>query len=204
MQPGPQSSGGRICLFGGTFDPIHSAHLQIAEKAVERFGLDRLLFVPAGTPPHKTSRGITPFEDRLQMAALACHPYPAFEVSRLEEGKGRSYTVDTVRRFRQNVPADTQLFFLIGADAFDEIESWHCWAELIQLIEFIVVTRPGGSYRVPPGAKVQPLDGLQLDVSSSDIRRRLAAGEPTPELPGEVRAWIDRRGLYRSKNKTTV
>lgn len=138
------------------------------------------------------------------MVEIACEPYPEFEVSCLEEGEGRSYTVDTVERFRQTLSAGDDLFFLIGADAFNEIQSWHRWQELIRLLEFIVVTRPGGDYQVPPGAEVQKLEGLELPISSSAIRARLAARKPTPELPEEVRAYIDARGLYLKKTKPTV
>jgi nicotinate-nucleotide adenylyltransferase len=187
----------RICLFGGTFDPIHCAHLEIAGEAVRRFALDRVLFIPAGLPPHKTGNSVTPYEDRFRMVALACAGAPRFEPSRLEEGAGRSYTIDTVRRFKGTLTADDDLFFLIGADAFDEIETWKSWRELIALMAFIVVTRPGGSYNVPEGATVLPLTGIEIPVSSSSIRARLAAGEATPELPGAVRDYINAHGLYR-------
>ncbi|HEY7302852.1 MAG TPA: nicotinate-nucleotide adenylyltransferase [Bryobacteraceae bacterium] len=186
----------RICLFGGTFDPIHCAHLRIAEEAVRRFALDRVLFVPAGKPPHKDAVGLTPYEDRFQMVQLACSPYPKFEASRLEEGDQRSYTVDTLRRFRAQARVDDRILFLVGADAFDEIETWKDWQELLKLTEFIVVARPGRDYRVMPGARVHALSGLSLPVSSSTIRERLAAGEPVPELPAEVRLFIEKRGLY--------
>jgi len=186
----------RICLFGGTFDPIHSAHLQIAEEAVRRIGLDRVLFIPAGNPPHKDAEGLTPYEDRLSMVEIACSRHPRFEASRLEEGKKRSYTVDTLRRFRASGHANDRVFFLIGADAFDEIETWKDWQELLKLTEFIVVARSGSEYRTIPGARVHPLSGLSLPVSSSTIRERLGAGEPVPELPGEVRRFIEERGLY--------
>jgi nicotinate-nucleotide adenylyltransferase len=193
----------RICLFGGTFDPIHSAHLRIAQEAALRFELSRVLFVPAGSPPHKTAAGLTPYEDRFRMVEIACRFYPLFEASRLEEGEERSYTIDTVKRFRATLEPADRLFFLIGADAFEEIETWKNWRELIRLIEFIVVTRPGGSYRVPDGAVVHPLEGLELPISSSSIRARLAAGLPTPELPSEVRAFIEARHLYGSGLVTT-
>jgi nicotinate-nucleotide adenylyltransferase len=186
----------RICLFGGTFDPIHCAHLRIAEEAVRRFALNRVLFVPAGNPPHKDAIGLTPYEDRFRMVEIACLPYPRFEASRLEEGDQRSYTVDTLRRFRSQSPANDRLFFLVGADAFDEIETWKDWQELLTLTEFIVVARPGRDYRVTAGARVHALSGLSLPVSSSTIRERLASGEPVPELPGEVRRFIEERRLY--------
>ncbi len=201
--PETDSAARRICLFGGTFDPVHSAHLRIAEEAVLRFHLDRLLFVPAGSPPHKTAAGLTPYEARFRMVEIACAPYPFFEASRLEDREGRSYTIDTVRRFRSTLAPADRLFFLIGADAFDEIESWNDWRELIGLIEFIVVTRPGGAYRVPAGATVHRLEGLELPISSSSIRARLAAGEPTPELPAQVRAFIEAHHLYGHRGAAT-
>jgi nicotinate-nucleotide adenylyltransferase len=186
----------RICLFGGTFDPIHNAHLQIAKEALKRCQLDRILFIPAGNPPHKDATGLTPYEDRFRMVELACAPYPAFEASRLEAGTERSYTLDTVKRLRQTLAPDQRLFFLIGGDAFEEIETWKGWQELIGLVEFIVVARPGGEYNVPEDACVHRLSGLALPVSSSGIRARLAEGRPTPELPKAVRAYIEQRGLY--------
>lgn len=186
----------RICLFGGTFDPIHCAHLRIADEALRRFALDRVLFVAAGNPPHKDAAGLTPYEERFRMVEIACRPYPQFEASRLEEGERRSYSIDTVKNVRAQIDPDDRIFFLIGADAFDEIETWKDWQELLKLTEFIVVARPGREYRVPPGARVHALDSLSLPISSSTIRERLAAGEPTPELPAEVRAFIEQRGLY--------
>jgi nicotinate-nucleotide adenylyltransferase len=155
-------------------------------------------------PPHKTNNGVAPYEDRFRMVELACRPYPRFEASRLEAEEGRSYTIDTVRRYRSQMAAGEQLFFLIGADAFDELESWKDWRELTQLIEFIVVTRPAETYDVPASARVHQLSGLQLPVSSSSIRTRLASGAPTPELPPAVREYIDCHGLYRQQKETTV
>jgi len=186
----------RSCIFGGTFDPIHNAHLRIALEAVKRFKLDRVLFVPAGNPPHKESSSVTPFEDRFRMVELACEPYPKFTVSRMEEGQNDSYTVETLRRFRKGMAEGERLFFLIGSDAFDELDSWHESQHVIELTEFIVVERPGRQYRVAKNAIVHRLDGLALPISSSGIRERLASGEPTPELPAEVRKYIEDRGLY--------
>ncbi|MBV8069966.1 MAG: nicotinate (nicotinamide) nucleotide adenylyltransferase [Acidobacteriaceae bacterium] len=186
----------RICLFGGTFDPIHNAHLRIAQEALKCCSLDRILFIPAGNPPHKDSAGVTPYEDRFRMVELACEPYPAFEASRLEAGSERSYTIDTIKRMRETLAPGDRLFFLIGSDAFDEIETWKGWQELIRLLEFIVVARPGGQYRIPEGARLQQVGGLSLPVSSSGIRARLAESGPTPELPKKVRAFIEERGLY--------
>jgi nicotinate-nucleotide adenylyltransferase len=185
-----------VCLFGGTFDPIHLAHLQIAEEARKKYALDRILFVPAANPPHKEAASVTPYEDRYHMVEIACKPYAGFAASRLEEGKRPSYTVDTVKRVRKDLDPSDRLFFLVGGDAFDELETWKGWQELVRLTEFVVVSRPDSEYKIPEGAHVHRLDGLALPVSSSTIRARLATGEATPELPAEVRAFIEKRGLY--------
>jgi nicotinate-nucleotide adenylyltransferase len=197
-------SGKRICLFGGTFDPIHEAHLRIAEEALNRFKLDEVVFVPAGQPPHKDAAGVTPYEDRVRMVEIARASHPGFSVSRLEEGKGPSYTVITLRRRRNQLSPEDRLFFLIGADAFAELETWKDWQDVVKLTEFIVVSRPGGDYHIPNHARVHRLDSLALPVSSSTIRARLATGEPTPEVPTEVRRFIEERGLYGSGQRKTI
>jgi nicotinate-nucleotide adenylyltransferase len=186
----------RICLFGGTFDPIHIAHLRIANEALKNFSLDRVLFVPAAHPPHKDGNTVTSYEDRFRMVEIACAPYPSFSASRLEASNEPNYTVDTVERFRKELNAEDQLFFLIGADAFDEFTTWKRWQDLARLIAFIVVSRPGKEYEVPEGVQVCGLEGLDLPVSSSSIRARLADGEIVPEVPAEVREYILQCGLY--------
>lgn len=139
------------------------------------------------------------------MVEIACAPYPAFIASRLEQRDAPSYTVDTLERFRARLPPGDRLYFLIGSDAFDELETWKRWQHVVELTEFIVVSRPGVQYHVPQNARVHRLDGLELPVSSSTIRARLAAGEPTPELPPKVRNFIEERGLYGSgKGKITA
>src|SRR5689334_318123 len=110
-------------LFGGTFDPVHNGHLAIAREAVARFDLDRVLFVPAGNPPHKLHGAAAPYEDRVRMAEFACEGYPRFEVSRIEAGTARSYSIDTIERL--HAAGVGSLAFLIGADAFAEIQTWH-------------------------------------------------------------------------------
>jgi nicotinate-nucleotide adenylyltransferase len=186
----------RICLFGGTFDPIHCAHLRIAEEAQQRFRLDQVLFIPAANPPHKDSAGLTSYEDRFRMVELACQPYPLFQASRLEEGAERSYTVDTLERFRRKLNSGDRLFFLIGADAFDELKTWKRWEDVVGLTEFIVVARPGRSYEIPEGAQVSRLDDVHLPVASTEIRTRLAAGKATPDVPQAVCDYIAQKGLY--------
>lgn len=179
-------------IFGGTFDPIHKAHLAIARAAADRFGLDQILFVPAGTPPHKASR--TPYEHRYRMVELACAADARFMASRIEEGGGKSYSIYTIERLKAE---GAEVYFIIGADAFAEIETWHRWQDVVREAEFIVVSRPGHTYRVPPGARVHRLDSVELPVSSSEIRTRLARGEMPEELPEAVARYIAEHGLYR-------
>src|SRR5437764_1602699 len=149
----------RLALFGGTFDPVHCAHLTVAREAADAFALDRVLFVPAGNPPHKHDTS-TPFEDRFRMVELACAADSRFEASRVEAGTQKSYSIVTIERLRSQLAPDDTLFFIIGADAFAEITSWYRWQQVVQAVEFIVVTRPGHVYSVPDGARVHRLDTL--------------------------------------------
>lgn len=186
----------RLALFGGTFDPIHNAHVTVAREAVEQFALDRVLFIPAANPPHKlTSQGAT-YQDRLRMAELACEGEPRFEASRLEEGKEKSYSIVTIEKMR--APGH-ELFFIIGSDAFADIRTWYRWQEVVAAVEFIVVTRPGKSYEPPPEARIEELTGIALPISSSEIREQLAAGQLPPTLPSKVAAYIADRHLYGYK-----
>jgi nicotinate-nucleotide adenylyltransferase len=183
----------RLALFGGTFDPIHTAHFTVAREAADQFLLDQVWFIPAANPPHKSDQTGATYEDRCRMAELVCRADPRFILSRLEEGDRKSYSIDTVERV---LASGEQPYFIIGADAFAEITSWHRWQDLLRLTEFIVVTRPGHVYTAPPGAKVHRLDTVALPVSSSEIRRRLAAGEIPRELPPAVANYIKEKGLY--------
>lgn len=185
----------KVAIFGGTFDPIHRAHLTVAREAVNRFHLHRVLFVPAAHPPHKPDAG-TPYADRLRMVQLACEGEPFFEASDIESGSGKSYSIDTIERLRRRLPAADPLYFIIGTDAFAEILTWHRAADVIRSVDFIVVSRPGHDYAIPPGARVLRLDTLVLEVSSSAIRRELARGAHPAELPENVFAYIRAKGLY--------
>ncbi|MCW5976975.1 MAG: nicotinate-nucleotide adenylyltransferase [Bryobacteraceae bacterium] len=186
----------RIAIFGGTFDPIHTAHLTVAREAMKQVGLDRVLFVPAAHPPHKSGSTEAGYEDRFRMLELACGDDPAFIPSRLEEEDRKSYSVLTIEKLRASLAPEDEIFFLIGADAFAEITTWYRWEDVIRQVTFIVVTRPGHHYQAPPGARVVRLETLALPVSSSEIRANLAAGRPAAELPQSVRQYIDDRGLY--------
>jgi nicotinate-nucleotide adenylyltransferase len=187
----------RTAVFGGTFDPIHNAHLAMARAALEEFGsacLRRILFVPAANPPHKSGASMAGWEDRVRMVELACAEKPEFEVSRIEKDANPSYSILTIERLLAN--GDGPLGFLIGADAFAEIRTWHRWQDVVRLVEFIVVTRPGFDYDAPDGALVHELGGLELPVSSSEVRERIARGEADVPVPRAVLRYIREHGLY--------
>lgn len=145
---GSRKSVKRVALFGGSFDPIHSAHLAVAEAAMKRFRLDRIIFVPSGNPPHKT-RSLVPYPHRFAMIALACAHDPRLTVSMAEAGpdqlgRGVMYSVDTVRRFRKIYRGPgVSLFFILGADQFLGIGTWNECETLLGLCDFIVANRPG-------------------------------------------------------------
>ena len=186
----------RLALFGGTFDPIHNAHLTVARTAVRRFALDRVLFIPSAHPPHKAGVTHAPYEDRVRMAELACAGEAAFEVSRLEEGTARSYSIDTIEKVRAGMAGGDELFFLIGADAFAEIHTWHRWEDVARQVCFLVASRPGHRYDTAPPLRTERLEGIDLAVSSSEIRRELAAGGQPAGIPFCVLEYIRARGLY--------
>jgi len=184
----------KLALFGGTFDPIHNAHLLVAREAADQFQLDQVWFIPAAHPPHKADHTGASYEDRFRMTELACQTDPRFLASRLEAGERKSYSIETIEKVRA---MGEQPYFIIGADAFAEITTWHRWQDLVKLTRFIVVTRPGHQYATPPGARVHRLETVALPVSSSEMRRRLAAGEIPPELPPAVARYIAEHGLYQ-------
>jgi nicotinate-nucleotide adenylyltransferase len=186
----------RLAIFGGTFDPIHNGHLAMARDAMEHCALDRVLFIPAARPPHKSGGPRAPYEDRLHMVELASIGEPRFEASRLEAGTGTSYSIETIEKVRAGIAAADALFFLIGADAFGEIETWHRWRDVVESVQFIVVSRPRRQYAIPPGASVHPLDDLEVPTSSSEIRRKLARGDFLVDVPPAVLDYIRERGLY--------
>ncbi len=139
-----------IGLFGGTFDPIHSGHLAAARAACREFDLKEVHFIPSARPPHKTAREMAPFADRYAMVVLACAGYPAFVASRLEAESRRRrpyYTIETIRRARRRLGKRVKLYFLVGADSFQELPTWKDWEKLLEACDFIVVNRPGYSLR---------------------------------------------------------
>jgi nicotinate-nucleotide adenylyltransferase len=186
----------RLAIFGGTFDPIHNAHLSIARAALSHFRLDRVLFVPAEHPPHKDGVTAAGFDHRVRMAELAVADEPRFAVSRLEEGTRRSYSIDTIEKVRASLSPADKLFFLIGADAFAEIQTWHRWKDVARQVVFLVIGRPGHSCAIPEGVTAERLDSPQMDVSSSAIRWQLQSGERPADVPAAVLEYIMERGLY--------
>ena len=181
----------RTAIFGGTFDPIHRAHLVVAREAADRFSLDQVLFIPAANPPHKEAG--TGYEHRFRMVELACAGDPRFVASHLEEGSAKSYSIYTVEKVKAK---GGTVFFAIGADAFAELRTWHRWEDVARAVQFIVVTRPGHDYTTPPGTVVHRLETVALPVSSSDIRAALARGETPAELPEAVAVYIREQRLY--------
>jgi len=167
----------------------------VAREAAAAFSLDEVLFIPAANPPHKGGAQGASYEDRFRMVELACEGMAGFTASRLEEGRERSYSITTIERLLRERPGD-RFYFLIGADAFAEIETWKRWRDVLAAVEFIVVSRPGHRYRVPETARVLRLESLALPVSSSEIRECLARGEMPEALPAPVAEYIRRRGLY--------
>lgn len=194
----------RIGIMGGTFDPIHFGHLVTAEAARHRFGLDRVIFVPSGHPPHKQNRPVTPGSERLMMTLLATVANEHFVVSPWEVDRPQmSYTYDTMQEFHREYGETAELFFITGADAVLEIMQWRKIDELTDFCSFIAATRPG--YRLDGAAlspklaeKVAFMEVPALAISSSDIRRRVRQGEPIKYLlPETVEMYIYKHGLYR-------
>jgi nicotinate-nucleotide adenylyltransferase len=218
----------RIGVFGGTFDPIHIAHLRSAEEARTQVGLDQVLFVPAADPPHKTRR-ITPAVHRLAMVRLATAGNAAFRVSTLEIDRGgRSYTVDTLRALRERLPGDTALTLLIGLDAFCEIGTWKDYRTLFELADLAVWTRPPHRLRAPrallpvaargdfcyghdhktlrhrTGNQIRFLTVTALDISASAIRLRLRRGRSIRYLvPAAVERYLSRHRLYARRHEAS-
>ncbi len=180
----------KLGVFGGTFNPVHLGHLVLAEAAVEAFGLDRLLFVPCASPPHKGSEALAPVEDRLEMTRLATEGNPRFAVSDLEARRpGPSYTVDTLEALRREEPS-AQLWLVLGADMGPTMATWKAPERVRALARVCVASREGyegGEFRIPT-----------IGVSSSDLRDRVAQGRSIRYLTRDaVRRYIEDKGLYR-------
>lgn len=190
----------RLGLFGGTFDPPHLGHLALAEWARERLRLDRVVFMPAGTPPHKRRADLSGSIHRLAMTRLAVRDHPAFEVSTLEIRRhGPSFTLDTLRELRRLSPG-ARIFLLMGEDSLADLPHWREPAAIARLATPVVAARPGGTSartRTAFGRRVQWLDNPGLEVSSSVIRARARAGRSIRYLVSDaVARYIARHRLY--------
>jgi nicotinate-nucleotide adenylyltransferase len=191
----------RLGVMGGTFDPIHHGHLVAAEEACWQFGLDEVLFVPAGQPWQK--RDVSSAEDRYMMTLLATAPNLRFSVSRIEIDRGGpTYTLDTIRVLRSFYAERADIYFVTGADAVSQILTWKDPNAVLDEAHFIAASRPeydlSGLDLDQFGGRVTRMEIPALSISSTDIRRRVLDGRPIGYLvPREVAAYIEERGLYR-------
>jgi nicotinate (nicotinamide) nucleotide adenylyltransferase len=190
----------RIGVMGGTFDPIHHGHLVAASEVAHRYMLDEVIFVPTGAPAFKQDREVTPAEHRYLMTVIATASNPRFTVSRVDiERPGLTYTVDTLRDLQKERPG-ADLFFITGADAIAQILTWKDADLLFDMAHFVGVTRPGHTLSVAglPEGVVSVLEVPALAISSTDVRARVARGEPVWYLvPDGVVQHIAKYGLYR-------
>jgi nicotinate-nucleotide adenylyltransferase len=193
------SVGSRIGIFGGTFDPVHTAHLELADSVRRTLGLDRMLLVVANQPWQKEGdRPVTPAEDRFAMVEAAVADWPGLEPSRLEIDRGGpSYTIDTVRAL-QGVEPDADLTLVVGSDVVAGLTTWKEEPALRDLVTLAVVGRPGvPTVDAPAGWRAVGVPAATFDVSSTELRRRLERGEPVDGLvPGAVIRCMVERGLY--------
>jgi nicotinate-nucleotide adenylyltransferase len=224
----------KLGLLGGSFNPVHHGHLAIARQTREALGLDQILFIPTNHPPHKPNGSLAPAQDRYEMVRLAIASDPSLAISDVEIRRpGKSYSIDTIRLLQQEHGARTQLFFLIGLDAFLDFPSWREPLTLLELCPFVVLSRPGLSFRslstmalLPPipQASLADLDAgrisqlevslgtqrltyLQLPpctVSASDIRSRIRRGLSVANLlPPLVESYILQHHLYQEDRDRT-
>jgi nicotinate-nucleotide adenylyltransferase len=188
----------RIGVFGGTFDPVHLAHLVLAEQCREQARLDRVLFIPAARPPHKLTRPLTPFHHRAEMLRLAVAGYPPFQVSEVEHDRpGPSYTADTLRELRQQHPGD-EFFLLIGSDTLAELPTWYQPEAIVAQATLLVVVRPDHPLPAQGPFPYQPVQTPLLAIASRDLRRRVAEGRTIRYLvPRAVECYIATHRLYQ-------
>ncbi len=211
----------RLGVMGGTFDPVHIGHLRTAEEALDLLGLNEILFVPAGIPPHKPGRKTLPFEHRWRMLHLATKNNPRFRLSDVESRMpGKSFTVNSLNRLHEEYP-QSELFFLVGRDAFFEMHTWFKYREVFGLASIGVLNRPecteeeigrylqdkvSDSYQVCSGGMISHPDlppvyilrNTRLDVSSTRIRELASEGLSVRYLvPDEVSGYITDNQLYK-------
>ena len=198
----------RLGLFGGTFDPPHFGHLVAAQEAADRLGLERVLFLPAGQPPHKQGEPVSPLAVRQRMVERAIAGNPCFELSLLDaERSGPSYTADLLAYVREKLGAGPELYFLTGMDSLRDLTTWHDPARVLAQCILVAVSRPGYEpldprgleARVPGAAeRIVVLETPGVAISSTELRERAAAGRSIRYLvPEAVRELIEQQNLYR-------
>ncbi len=189
----------KIGIFGGTFNPIHVGHLELAQECWHKLTLDKVVFVPAHIPPHKDVEGDCPSSDRLNMVRLALEGDSRFEISTYEiDKKEVSYSIDTIKHFKEKYGTGTELYFLIGSDWIKELSTWKDIDKILEEVTFVAVNRPGFEGKTEYKNKVKEIFIPGIDVSSSDIRKRVKEKKPIDFLvPAKVVAYIRNKGLYR-------
>lgn len=198
--------GQRVGIFGGTFDPVHIGHLIAATELRHRLELDRLIFAPAGRPPHKSAQEVSDDQHRLAMLRLALEHVPGFEVTAIDiERDGPSYTADLLALLRSELSPD-RFFFLMGNDSLRDLPTWHQPDRIAELAELGVAARPGAPIALDAIVRALPAAGGRvhlvptplIGIASSEVRRRVKHGEPITFLvPSSVESYIEQHGLYR-------
>ena len=197
----------RIGIMGGTFDPIHMGHLVMAEAVRMDYELTKVLFIPAGNPPHKQGQPITSVIHRYIMTMMATYSNPYFYVSPIERDRpGPSFTIDTIKALRKEYGTHTEFFFLTGTDTVLELHTWNDIDELLDLCHFVAASRPGKVRsieeeitRLGPKAvsRIHRLTTPELEISSTDIRERVRSGKSIRYfVPENVEHYIHKEGLY--------
>lgn len=201
----------RLGIFGGTFNPVHLGHLIMAQDALEAFDLVKVLFVPCDLPPHKDAARLAPAAHRAAMLEKAIEDNPDFEICDIEISRGgTNYSIDTVRHLRKLYPCH-ELFFIIGSDSLMELHQWKDINELLRLCTFVTFVRPafvpgktlGKALKLEAGLRRSLIKNMvavhQIDISSSDIRHRVAEGMNIRYLvPGAVEMYIGEHNLYKT------
>lgn len=201
-------------LFGGTFNPIHNGHINLAMQFAKKLKLDKVIFMPNNTPPHKEADDLASGDDRLKMCELAVYGSDGFEVSDFEiKGAEKSYTIDTLMYFKEKYPAD-EIYLIMGSDMFLTMERWRNWQGILKLCTLCAAVRDMGEMQAITdyanrlksfGAKIEVIDIEPITMSSTDIRQRLMQGEFTvPGLAESVRKYILASGLYIGEAKEII